>query len=308
MSKTLIASAKEFLHSRFPRAILLDKSFAPEPKFATDPRAKTINGVMAFSFDGNVTHLLLAVESCGDRGEVPSIAGSVSNIYANLEATLAISISNKTDPHSNIVRSQDAVRSRLIILYTDKLCADSHEVKKKFESAGYNVLIVDESNVLLHVPPDSPAAKRSQSVLISYGGPDESFASRLNAALKSHGVRTWFFPDDALPGEKLHRVMHKGIHEHERMLLICSRASLDRHGVLNEIEKALEREAAEGGTTVLLPIRLDDYLFSDWNPTRSDLKEALRVRVIADFKDAPPGSDKFNSEIRKILKVLQLGK
>lgn len=32
-----------------------------------------------------------------------------------------------------------------------------------------------------------------QSVFISFGGPDEAFARKLNEALHSNGVRTFFF-------------------------------------------------------------------------------------------------------------------
>lgn len=55
--------------------------------------------------------------------------------------------------------------------------------------------------------------------------------------------------------------MREGINKHDRMILICSKHSLDRPGVLNEIEEVLAREAREGGTAYLIRIRLDDYLF-----------------------------------------------
>ena len=40
------------------------------------------------------------------------------------------------------------------------------------------------------------------SVFISFGGPDEEAATRLNNFLKSSGVKTWFFPTHAIPGSK----------------------------------------------------------------------------------------------------------
>jgi hypothetical protein len=33
---------------------------------------------------------------------------------------------------------------------------------------------------------------------------------KINSTLKAGGVKTWFFPEDNLPGEKLHRVMNEG--------------------------------------------------------------------------------------------------
>ena len=66
------------------------------------------------------------------------------------------------------------------------------------------------------------------------------------------------------------------------MILVCSEAC----GVLAEIEKALERDEELGGLSLLLPIDLDGYVH-DWIPKdrRNDLPEALRKRVVADFRD-----------------------
>jgi hypothetical protein len=108
-----------------------------------------------------------------------------------------------------------------------------------------------------------------QSIFISYGGPDEDFARKLYEALHSNGVRTFFFPEHAELGEKLHDTMRNGVNEHDRVVLVCSKASLDRPGVLNELEEILAREARDGGASYLIPIRLDDYVFNGWNPGRA---------------------------------------
>ena len=122
-----------------------------------------------------------------------------------------------------------------------------------------------------------------QSTFISYGGPDEEFARKLNDALQAQGVTTFFFKDDARPGEKLHRLMRRMVNEHDRMILVCSEASLDRPGLLNELEETLQREARDGGAEYLIPIRLDDHVFSSWRPSKADLAQAVRDRVVADF-------------------------
>ena len=122
------------------------------------------------------------------------------------------------------------------------------------------------------------------SVFVSYGGPDEAFAKKLDAELRERGVkRTFLFCRDAIPGKRLHRVMKEAVNEHDRVVLICSRDSLDRPGVLNEIEEAFQREAREGGSTILIPVTLDDYLFTEWAPERRDLVDAIRDRVVANF-------------------------
>lgn len=143
------------------------------------------------------------------------------------------------------------------------------------------------------------------SVFISYGGPDEKFARHLHERLLGKGVQTFFFPEHAKPGEKLHREMREGINETDRLVLLCSQHSLIRKGVLNEIEEALQREAREGGTSIIIPIALDDYVYSDWAPERPDIAEAIRDRVVADFRAASNKESSFNSALDKLLQALR---
>jgi len=144
-----------------------------------------------------------------------------------------------------------------------------------------------------------------QSTFISFGGPDEPFARRLTEALARHGVPTFFFPEDAIPGEKIHRVMRVGVNAYDRILLICSQASLGRPGVLNEIEEALAREARSGGTPYLIPIRLDDYVLSQWAPTNPDIAQAIKDRVVADFSKTANDEHEFQAQVLRLLRALK---
>lgn len=144
-----------------------------------------------------------------------------------------------------------------------------------------------------------------RSTFISFGHPDESFARRLYKALHRSGVTTFFFPEHAVPGEKLHRVMRKGVNEHDRVILVCSKNSLDRKGVLNEIEEILTREAADGGASYLVPIRLDGYVFDGWNPPNADVAQAVRTRVVADFEGATKDDTKFDQALQRLLGALK---
>jgi hypothetical protein len=98
--------------------------------------------------------------------------------------------------------------------------------------------------------------------------------------------------------------MRKGVNEHDRVILICSRASLDRPGLINELEETLAREARDGGAEYLIPIRLDDYVIEGWQPDRDDLAQAVRDRVIADCRDHGD-PDKFRAEVAKLIAVLK---
>ncbi len=99
----------------------------------------------------------------------------------------------------------------------------------------------------------SRTANMMHSSYIVYGGPDETFARKLYEALQNARIRCFFFPEHAVPGEKLHRTMRKGIVEHDRVILICSRNSLDREGVLFEIEEALNPRGQDAGRDLADP-------------------------------------------------------
>jgi hypothetical protein len=144
-----------------------------------------------------------------------------------------------------------------------------------------------------------------QSTFISYGTPDEKFAITLRNELQKNGVTTFLFRYDAIPGQKLHHMMRDGVNNYERVVLICSEASLDRPGVLNEIEETLQREARDGGMSYLIPIRLDDYVFSGWNPPDKGIAQAVRDRVIGDFRIAKRNKKALAGAIRPLLKALE---
>ncbi|MCY0994778.1 toll/interleukin-1 receptor domain-containing protein [Nannocystis sp. ILAH1] len=118
-------------------------------------------------------------------------------------------------------------------------------------------------------------------------------------------MTTFFFAEHAEAGEKLHRMMRKGINEHDRVLLICSKNSLDRKGVLNELEELLAREARDGGASYLIPIRLDNYVFTEWKPLNTDVAQAVRDRVVADFEGADRDDAKFQAGLQKLIRVLR---
>lgn len=194
---------------------------------------------------------------------------------------------NKTGQNINNIQMPFAPR---VLLYTDKLCVSIEQVIQVFEYYKISIEVVTESEM-------------HKTLFISYGGPDEEIVSLINKKIKNKGVKTWFFPDDALPGEKLHRVMHEGVNNHDRVLLVCSKDSLSRNGVLNEIERALEREAREGGSEILIPITLDEFVYSNWARERTDIAEQIRSRVIA--KMPCSNNEVDDKSILKIVSVLK---
>lgn len=144
-----------------------------------------------------------------------------------------------------------------------------------------------------------------RSVFISYGAPDEAIAGRLFDDLKRAGVRAFFFPVSARPGRRIHRVVADAIMNNDCVMLLCSKRSLSRPGVTNEIEQILAREAAEGGTELIIPIVLDDSFFVDDLPLPPDAALQVRQRVAVDFRIAATDDRAWEVQFERLLKVLR---
>ncbi len=119
------------------------------------------------------------------------------------------------------------------------------------------------------------------SAFISYSHLDQEFCERLNADLRREKIRTWYFPNNATWGEGVWSEIDKGIRLHDKVIVVCSKHSLQSGPVLREVERALAREDQEH-RSVLFPIKLDDYIFNEWNhPRRADVVS----KVAGDFRD-----------------------
>jgi hypothetical protein len=293
MALSLEAEATQFLQARFPRAVTMHVT--AELRQADGANAKPISIYSAIDHRAGVKQLLLCVSELGDRGEARSLAAQLDELRRGVSG-VTIDASNAHDPHANVIKSDDLVWSPIVVLFTDTLCVEIDSLRAAF--AGVAVLEISDakSRAILDTLPRG----RLSTVFISYGGPDVVMATRINDALLEKGVKTWFFPVDAKPGDKLHRVMNDAVEAHDRTLLLCSKSSLVRSGVLNELERVLEREAREGGAAILIPIRLDDFVFSDWSPARPDQATQVRSRIIGDLSSVET-EGKFEKEMRKVI-------
>jgi hypothetical protein len=96
-------------------------------------------------------------------------------------------------------------------------------------------------------------------------------------------VYTFFFARDTTPGEKAYHFMSKGINEYDRTILVCSRQSLERLPVMNELDLVLSRESREGGSSRLIPVTLDRYLYDGWTPRNTYMKTSVLDRCVCNF-------------------------
>ena len=281
-------NAIAFLQKRFPVAPVLNS----ESTFS-DENGNVVLKVwpmIAEDMQTGVKQRAIAVENLGSKGEIPVIAQSMEKIFKELDGSVYVKMGDLKSPRGHDIDTNQMSYAPKVILYTNKLYAPIEYVLQAFNSVNTLIDVVDESEM-------------HKTLFISYGGPDEESVSHINKKIKSKGVKTWFFPDDALPGEKLHRMMHDGVNKYDRVLLVCSENSLTRPGVLNEIERVMEREAKEGGADILIPIALDNFVYSDWAPERADVADQVRSRVITKVETGD--EEKFEAQIRKVVNALR---
>ena len=111
-----------------------------------------------------------------------------------------------------------------------------------------------------------------------------------------------------LPGDEVYERFDQGTRRWDKVLLCCSRASLNSWWVDNEINTAFDKECQfmkERGAKalILMPLNLDDYLFSDeW---QDDNDRQLQSRVARDFVGWQQDNAKFEAEVGRVVKALR---
>lgn len=256
---------------------------------AVNNNSFTFYPILLLDFKNGIKTRTIAIENL-NQNKLEPLKLQISNVFTNLEHATYIKMDNIYEPQVNSIDINQMTFAPTLYVYTNKLLVTEREVKQSL--GNFQLLINIEVE-----------EKMYQSVFISYGGPDEKIVTKINQDLKSHGIKTWFFPDDAKPGDKLHRMMSNGVKLHDKVLLVCSKSSLTRNGVLNEIERILEREAKEGGSEVLIPITLDEFVYNDWAPKNEDISDQLRNRVISKLDIY--NQDDYNVAIDKVINSLK---
>lgn len=141
---------------------------------------------------------------------------------------------------------------------------------------------------------------------ISYSNVDYDFANKLRDDLYSKNISSWFWPENAEMGIDNWDSIDRAINQNDKVILICSEASLNSNPVDREMERALQKEDTLRKRTgkkqdVLFPIRIDDYVFDKWeHPRRPDV---LRKNV-GDFTDWK-NNDKYSRSLKKLVKALK---
>jgi uncharacterized protein YjbI with pentapeptide repeats len=156
-------------------------------------------------------------------------------------------------------------------------------------------------NLITYLPSLIRKAIEFYSCFISHSSKDKRFCDLLYADLQASSIRAWYFPEDAKWGESVWGEIDKSIKLYDKLIVICSKNSLQSGPVLREIERALNREDREG-KNILFPVRLDDYVFQGWSHERKD--DVLR-KIVGNFKGWNRSAAKYEDGFKKLIKALQ---
>ena len=145
------------------------------------------------------------------------------------------------------------------------------------------------------------------SCFISYSHSDKSVARRLHDALQGRGIRCWLDEHQILPGDDLFDVVDRGIKMWDKVILLCSKASLTSWWVDNELEAAFNKEQQlmekrEKKVTALIPLDLDGYLFND--ECRNSKAKQIKSRFVGDFTGWESDNAIFETGFDKLIKAL----
>ncbi len=148
--------------------------------------------------------------------------------------------------------------------------------------------------------------KMHYSCFIAHSSKDGKFAKKLKKNLESNNIKCWFFPEDATWGRDTYENIGLAIKAHDKLIIICSKNSLNSEPVLREIEHAIQEEKTrkekhKQTERVLFPITIDNYFFDEWEHY---LKADFLKITIGDFRKWKD-SEEYEKSLHRLVKALQ---
>jgi uncharacterized protein YjbI with pentapeptide repeats len=144
-------------------------------------------------------------------------------------------------------------------------------------------------------------------VFLSHSWENKDFARKLYDALIAKGVGVFFDEKKIRPGDDFYESLSQGIEYYDKMILVCSKASLSESWwVDREIDRVLAKERElmkERGKRInlLIPIMVDNFVF-EWEGAK---KEEIRRYRIGDFREWKD-EGKFESALNDLLHALNV--
>ncbi|MEM9388688.1 MAG: toll/interleukin-1 receptor domain-containing protein [Pseudomonadota bacterium] len=136
-----------------------------------------------------------------------------------------------------------------------------------------------------YLPSFSTEAIKFYSCFISYNHDDESFARRLHDQLQARGIRCWLDKHQVRGGDKLMDAVDQGIRLWDKVILCCSKSSLNSWWVSNEVEAAFEKERKLQEQTgnpalALVPLDLDGHLLKQEGGVAAQVRTRKAINLV----------------------------
>jgi hypothetical protein len=137
------------------------------------------------------------------------------------------------------------------------------------------------------------------SCFISCSSRDQKFAENLQSYLQAHGVRCWLATEKTKRRDRRHKIINSAVNIHDRVIMILSENSVEQDWTENEIETVLQKENKDG-STVLLPLAIDDAIKFTEKPWAIKMRRAHRIHDFSMWED----SNEFQEEFSQLLTEL----
>jgi len=138
------------------------------------------------------------------------------------------------------------------------------------------------------------------SCFISFTEKDDAFSERLYNDMQTKGVRCWRWKEDAKWGGVLRQEIDEAVRYYDKLVVICSKDSLNAPAVIEEIKRALNKEDSQK-KNVLFPIMIDDYLLDEWDHY---LKVRITDKIVGNFCDWNGNPEKYRKSVERLVKDL----
>jgi len=174
----------------------------------------------------------------------------------------------------------------------------------------YNMTLTPQelNNVLKHIYKyHNIDPEKYYKCFISYSRQDKDFAELLYNKLQDYGIQCWMDQHSILPGDDIRDEISQGINLGDKVILCCSRASLDKYWVNIEIDKALSKEESlwkkhNKRELALIPLNLDNYVFN-WNSSRAYELTKRHIEDVTNWQSSPKKVDYVIQRLEKSLLI-----
>lgn len=139
-------------------------------------------------------------------------------------------------------------------------------------------------------------------VFLSHSWSDKAFTRKIDK-----GIHAWFDEKRMYPRDKINGGISKGINTYDKLILVCSKASLNSWWVLEELERIKTKERKyqqEGGKqSLLILITIDNHIFE----SDSEYADTIRKYVIGDFRTWKD-PNKFKKALNQLIEALNVNR